>query len=185
MSKTNEYIIVHHSLVSRDKNPNQFDAIDGFHKRKGWGSIGYHYLIEPDGVVKKGRELSEIGAHTSQKEMNYKSVGICLTGNFDDEDPTEEQKKSLRILIKDLQKKFGIPDEKVKLHRDYAPYKSCPGKRIPDNIIKYLEEALQVPDWATEAVQFVLKNNLFQVKTEEDIRDAVKFHRFYNLLNNE
>lgn len=44
---------------------------------------------------------------------------------------------------------------------------------------------LKVPSWAKEAVQFVTEKNLFEVKTKEDLRDAVKFHRFYQLIDRE
>ena len=38
---------------------------------------------------------------------------------------------------------------------------------------------VSVPDWAMEAVKFVTQHQLFEVKNDEDIRDAVKFHRFF------
>ena len=41
-----------------------------------------------------------------------------------------------------------------------------------------------VPDWAMEAVKFVTDYRLFEVKNDADIRDAVKFHRFYQLIQN-
>ena len=160
MPKTNEYIIIHHSLVSRNKNSEQFDAIDGFHKRKGWGKIGYHHLIEPDGTVKKGRGHSEVGAHTSQKLMNYRSIGICLSGNFDIEEPTEAQKQSLLQLLNTLQATYGIDDSKVRLHRDYATYKTCPGSRIPNDIRGYLDLQDETPEWARDARDWCVKKKL-------------------------
>jgi hypothetical protein len=39
-----------------------------------------------------------------------------------------------------------------------------------------------VPEWAMEAVKFVTEHQLFAVKNDEDIRDAVKFYRFYQLI---
>ncbi|QQR83733.1 N-acetylmuramoyl-L-alanine amidase [Candidatus Peregrinibacteria bacterium] len=43
--------------------------------------------------------------------------------------------------------------------------------------------AISVPDWAKEAVAFVTKAKLFQIQSKEDLRDAVKFYRFYRLLH--
>lgn len=154
MIKGNEYIILHHSLVSREKNFAQFKAIDGFHKRKGWGKIGYHYLIEPNGEVKKGREHHEVGAHCREKLMNYRSIGICLAGNFDIEEPTNKQKASLLKLLNELQDTYGIPDHKVCLHRQFAPYKSCMGSRIPNDIRMYLDLEDKTPTWAGKAVEW-------------------------------
>jgi N-acetylmuramoyl-L-alanine amidase CwlA len=39
---------------------------------------------------------------------------------------------------------------------------------------------VSVPEWAMEAVRFVTQHELFEVRNDEDIRDAVKFYRFYN-----
>lgn len=155
---TKEYIIVHHTLVSRHKNKAQFDAVNKYHKSRGFPKsslgyyVGYHYMIEPDGKVIKAREHDDIGAHTVQQSMNYRSLGICLSGHFDIEEPTDEQKSALLDLILELQKAHNIPDGKIKLHRDYAgQYKSCPGTRIPNDIKGYLELADDVPDWGQDA----------------------------------
>lgn len=39
-----------------------------------------------------------------------------------------------------------------------------------------------VPEWAREAVDFVVTHKLFKITSAEDIRDAVKFYRFYLLI---
>ena len=39
-----------------------------------------------------------------------------------------------------------------------------------------------VPDWAKEAVDFTVKHKLFKIRCAEDIRDAVKFYRFYQVI---
>jgi len=38
---------------------------------------------------------------------------------------------------------------------------------------------VSVPEWAMEAVKFVAQHQLFEVRNDEDIRDAVKFYRFF------
>ena len=139
MKKT--HIIIHHSLVSYTKNPSQFEAIERYHAGKGWGKgTGYNFVIEKDGLRENGRSLSTLGAHCYQQGMNRKSIGICLSGDFDIEEPTREQCESLLKLILELQEAHGIPDENVELHRDYATYKSCPGNLIPDNILNGAED---------------------------------------------
>jgi len=126
-------VIVHHSAISRFKNPDQFTAINNYHKRL-WGNAvrsvlgfygGYHYQISSNGIVRKYREEYEVGAHTKEKGMNYKSIGICLDGNFDIEEPSKEQKKALLDLIGTLQVRHNIPDSNVEPHRNYATYKTC------------------------------------------------------------
>ena len=147
-----ENLIIHHSAVSREKNSEQFDAINSYHKGKGWGMIGYHFLIEPNGEVKKGRNEDQSGAHTYQESMNYLSLGICLSGNFDVESPTQAQLDSLTSLIEEKQKQYGIPKSKVKLHRYYATYKSCAGRNIPDNIFEMFDDTIQKQIKDNEAI---------------------------------
>jgi len=161
-------IIVHHTLVSREKNPNQFEAVNDYHIRKGWGKIGYHYLIEADGTIKKGREETEEGAHTKEERMNYRSIGICLTGNFDEEEPTLEQCKALHSLITQTQNKYSIPDSRIYPHRHFTTYKSCWGNKLPNDVLGYLRMRIKGNDelepWQKE---------LF-VWASEDIKDMKK-----------
>ena len=135
---TPQYIIIHHTAVSRVLNKNQFDAVKRYHIGLGWGNIGYHYLIEPNGLCKKGRRDNEVGAHCKEKAMNFKSLGICLTGNFDIEKPTDKQIYVLRDLLQSLTSKFRISAFRIFFHRDYAPYKSCPGKNLDRGFVRNL-----------------------------------------------
>lgn len=159
-------IIVHHTAVSYDKNPNQFDATDAYHKRKGWGGIGYHYLIEKNGKVRVGRKESTAGAHCSQSLMNYRSIGICLTGNFDGEEPTQEQCESLLKLIREVQGRYKIKDKDVLPHRHYATYKSCWGTKLPNDIIGYLIDRVSqvtvqpISDWALPSVTWAKEKGI-------------------------
>ena len=169
MANSKEYIILHHSAVSRNKNDKQYDAISNYHSNTlGWGEIGYHYLIEPDGDIRKGRDINKSGAHTSQNLMNYRSVGVCLTGNFDIEEPTKEQKEALIKLFTRLQAEYGIPDEKIKLHRDFAKYKSCPGTRIPNDIKGYLNLNDGYPEWAARHAHELDKLNIMSMERPND-----------------
>ena len=136
---TPKYIILHHTGVSYNKNADQYEATNRYHKSLGWGMIGYHYEIAKDGTIHSGRKESQVGAHCSQSSMNYQSIGIALDGNFDEELPTSEQMSSLRFLLSDIRTRWNIPDENIKNHREYAR-KTCPGKRLPNdwfaNLIK-------------------------------------------------
>lgn len=137
-----KYIIIHHSAISITKNDNQFDAINNYHRKKfdmqsrNGLYIGYHYTIKCDGLLYHARDDNEIGAHCKEERMNYKSIGIMLEGNFDIENPTAKQLKTLKDLIIHLRNKYNIARKNIKFHRDYATYKSCPGKNFTSNILK-------------------------------------------------
>lgn len=150
-----QFIVVHHTAVSYNQNPAQFVATNNYHKSQGFPIsslgyyIGYHYLIEKNGDIYKPREDTDIGAHTSQDSMNYKSIAVCFTGNFDIEEPTLEQIQSALAVIESVQKKYNIPDSKVKPHRFWAP-KSCWGSKMSDDIMDDLRRRLMSP-WAVPA----------------------------------
>ena len=132
-----EYIILHHSAILQKDIANQFDAIKKGHVAKGWGDIGYHFLIESDGTLKEGRKQDKVGAHCYGR--NNDSLGICLAGNFSIEQPTSAQEKSLSILLEILTKEY--PTATIMHHRNFKATQ-CPGNNIPKDWYKQLKTAL-------------------------------------------
>lgn len=120
LSAVNE-IIVHHSATSEG-------TVESFHRfhvyNNGWYGIGYHYVIYKDGSVHAGRPLTVVGAHTSGHNQN--SIGVCLVGNFESEQPTAAQYKALAELISYLEAQLGR-SLNVTRHSDYNQT-ACPGK---------------------------------------------------------
>jgi len=127
-------IVVHHT-GGTDRNPladtseHTAKGVEAWHLGKGWDGIGYHYFIEKDGEVWKGRPEHRNGAHA--RGYNTTSIGICLAGNFDLTLPTQEQELSLTSLLKQLSKDFNIPADKIVPHRTHAN-KTCYGNRLSD-----------------------------------------------------
>jgi len=125
-----ETIVVHHS-----GNTDTPKKIRDFHVNKnGWDDIGYHFMISREGNITTGRNLETIGAHV--QGYNSHSIGICLLGNFDTEEPKELQLSALNRLINDLIGDLGLESDCVKFHRDFEGVKkSCPGKNISKELI--------------------------------------------------
>ena len=103
-----------------------------WHLGRGFKDIGYHWLIDRDGTVVKGREESATGAHV--KGHNSNSIGVCLFGGHgsskDDtfeEHFTPEQAAALRQLIAEIEQRHTIT--KVSGHNEYAN-KACPGFNV-------------------------------------------------------
>jgi len=171
-----ENIIIHHTAVSREKNNAQLEAVNNYHKKLGFPKsdlgyyCGYQYFIEPDGKRIQARENNDVGAHCSQQSMNYKSIGICLTGNFDEEEPTNKQIESLQKLIVRLMKKHGIPESNIYGHRYFASYKNCPGNNFTDEMINNI---LNYTPMISTEVQEILQTN-FAPMTEEELEAKAK-----------
>jgi len=124
------YIILHHSGDTIDRP--RFDIINQYHMRLGFPQSrlgyfgGYHYLIDSDRETKRYRNDNEIGAHARQRLMNFRSIGICIAGDFSSQKPTEWQILALQKLVRSLQLKHGIPMRNVLLHNQLRAT-ACPG----------------------------------------------------------
>ena len=122
-----DHIIVHCTATKAD---NDFHAqdINDWHRAKSWRGIGYHYVVDIDGQLEVGREISVAGAHCKAPNINATSIGIVYVGGLDSEgNPadtrTPAQKATLRTLITAL--KSIWPKAEVSGHRDWAN-KDCP-----------------------------------------------------------
>ena len=84
------HLIIHHT-VSANSSPNWAAtvlAIWNYHTySRGWGDIGYNYLIDPNGVIYEGHNGGDdvVGAHASG--ANVGSMGVALLGTFTAYDP--------------------------------------------------------------------------------------------------
>lgn len=138
--------MIHHSAVSYDKNPDQFEANNNYHKAQ-WNFksslgfyLGYNYEIAKNGKVRQARADGESTAACYQQDMNDgRCIHICLDGHFDNEKPQPAQVFALRDLVRDLAKKHNIKNENLVFHRDYAP-KSCPGSNMDIVFVRSLIE---------------------------------------------
>ncbi len=135
-----EGIMIHHSALDSG------DAIsyDIAHKQRGWDGLGYHFVINNgnNGHSKRNGEIEvgwrwrnqREGAHcrVNPNDNNYwneHTIGICLVGNFERYPPSEAQWQSLIKLVYFLQKRYGIPNDKIVGHRD-ADSTTCPGRHL-------------------------------------------------------
>lgn len=130
MSRFINLIVVHCSATKRGQTQDIGNGqesinaaiIDHWHKERQWKGIGYHYVIREDGVLEKGRDLSEIGAHVHG--FNINSVGICMVGGLDvngepDNNFSPVQFTTLRTLLDTLHEL--IPEAQILGHRDLSP----------------------------------------------------------------
>ena len=118
-------IIVHCADTPEGRDDKAAD-IRRWHKARGFNDIGYHYVVDLDGTIEPGRDVTIAGAHATGH--NADSIGVCYVGGADtDMKPkdtrTEEQKTALRLLLKYLVQKYQ--GAKIYGHRDFAQ-KACP-----------------------------------------------------------
>ncbi|WP_263080702.1 N-acetylmuramoyl-L-alanine amidase [Endozoicomonas sp. Mp262] len=127
------YIIIHCS-ATRANQPCTIDDIRRWHVQdRGWSDIGYHWVIERNGDIQKGREAHLAGAHTLG--YNHCSIGICLVGGLGrhglpEDNFTPDQMLALEVLVDTLQLRY--PGTMVHGHDYFNPYKACPCFSVED-----------------------------------------------------
>jgi hypothetical protein len=117
-------IVIHHTGGGPGETP---QGIHEYHLSIGYGGVGYHYLIEPTGIVWRGRPLWARGAHA--KSQNSGRIGIALLGTYSTEAPGYQMCLQARRLIMVLEEMYG----RLKLYPHYSMPNSstdCPGAAL-------------------------------------------------------
>jgi hypothetical protein len=119
-----KYLVIHHTVTSHDATP---DDIALLHKARGWGGIGYHFLITKDGKV---WYVGDIGtARANVLNMNEKVIGISLIGDFTQYLPSDQQIMSAHKLCQFLIDVPSVPVnnwDQVVGHKELQATQ-CPG----------------------------------------------------------
>ena len=158
-----QYIIVHNIGGTKlnpllDTSNNTFKHEQKYHLSLNWENFGYHWFISKNGDITAGRPETYHGAHTKEQEMNFKSIGICLAGNFDATLPTKEQENSLAGLLNAIRGRYpAITFDKIVPHRRFAN-KTCFGKLLKD-------------DWASNLL--ISSPNLPIPENKEEIKKQI------------
>jgi N-acetyl-anhydromuramyl-L-alanine amidase AmpD len=131
-------------------------AIRRYHMEvNGWADIGYHFVVERiEGIwsTSLGRPWNVSGAHCTHSNMNRRSLGVCVVGNFDEEVLSLEGVSYLSRFIVALMVNHDIQAQNVIGHRDAGmmagydwqvvgrtgvpQFKSCPGRLFPMDLLR-------------------------------------------------
>jgi hypothetical protein len=133
-------ITVHHSGQAADaQRPGRdmLPLIEKAHRISRWACIGYHFVIDGDGVIWEGRPIAFQGAHAGDDERNRGNVGICLLGDFTSRPPSAAQLASLQVALAKVRERFRIPRSEVRGHLEVKSSTECPGRRLLDQVVAY------------------------------------------------
>lgn len=93
-----KYFTIHHSVTNSNYTPEQIAQI---HLNKGWGGIGYHFVITNDGIIHYVGDLGTWRANVANR--NHECIGILLVGDFrDGRCPTDAQYKATNVLWREF-----------------------------------------------------------------------------------
>ncbi len=133
------YVVIHHSAT----DSGSVESIHTEHRRRTdglgnpWLGIGYHFVIGNGSGMEDGKVEATFrwkqqihGAHSGSAVHNANGVGICLIGNFQNQQPTTKQLKAVTKLVTQLSDRYQIPARLVIGHNTVKPT-ACPGKHFP------------------------------------------------------
>ncbi|MCY6371230.1 N-acetylmuramoyl-L-alanine amidase [Clostridium ganghwense] len=121
-------LVLHHA---QHKTWNVYD-VHAFHKNgRHWSGIGYHFFIDKNGHIFRGRPENVMGAHCLHH--NHYTLGICVQGDYMQECMPAAQKQSVIKLCKYLCSKYNI--KIIKGHKELSST-DCPGTNYPLSEIK-------------------------------------------------
>lgn len=128
-----KYLVIHHTVTAHEATP---DDIALLHKARGWGGIGYHFVITKDGVV---YYVGDVGtARANVLNMNEKVIGITMVGDFTKHLPSDAQIESAHDICKFFIDNQAVwPNLKnwdvVVGHKDLQAT-ACPGTSWPNDM---------------------------------------------------
>lgn len=96
--------------------------------KKPWADVPYHFYVAVDGIVAEARPWRFIG----DSNTPYDPTGhllIVLEGNFEEEEVTPAQQRSLERLVAVMARRFSVAPENVAAHKDFADT-LCPGEHL-------------------------------------------------------
>ena len=174
------HLIIHHSAAHNVSS--DFAAVvrtywDWHVNGNGWDDIGYNWLVDPNGVLYKGRawktETQEnvLGAHNSGK--NSGTAGICFIGNYVSSIPSDEGLNMISRISAFLADKYEIDpvgtsyhaaidavNDNITGHGQSGGGTACPGtqiiNRMPD--IRLLTQSKIVDVDAAPVVDYTYPN---------------------------
>ncbi len=122
--RTINKIVVHCSGGSQDAT---VEAIKKYWKKIGWKRVGYHFIIDENGVETQLESIENLT--NGVRNHNADSVHVCYIGGIENGKPkdtrTLAQKQKLRLRVNALKAMF--PHAKVYGHRDLSPDKNGDG----------------------------------------------------------
>ena len=124
-------LLVIHSTATPEGRHHTIEDITEWHKKRGFRSIGYHYVIYIDGSIHEGRNINTAGAHL--KGHNANSIGVAYVGGTDNrlrpkDTRNDAQMKALETIVKEIITIY--PNIEIAGHSQFSQT-ACPSFDVP------------------------------------------------------
>ncbi|MCC6704405.1 MAG: SH3 domain-containing protein, partial [Thermomicrobiales bacterium] len=142
--ETWKHAVIHHSVTTNGADPyTTMRSIYYYHAiTRGWGDIGYNFLVDHRGNVFEGRFGGENVKGIHSGVFNNGSCGICCMGTFETVDVTASAQSALISIVAWVIRNFDPYEEKylqgnllptIFGHRNISQT-SCPGDALYNDL---------------------------------------------------
>ncbi len=129
-------VAIHHSAALLSTNETMKSVQDLHMDSNHWADVGYHYVIDKNGILYEGRDIHVRGS--SVAGYNTGTIGVCVMGNFEQDFPLEIQLTILQQVVNWLAATYTLTH--LAAHGEFNKESVCPGK----NMMPYLDTLAQV-----------------------------------------
>lgn len=138
-----KYIVLHHSAHAKGS----YEEIDREHRKVlGYEGCGYHFVIgngtgSGDGEIQVAQRWinQKNGVHcrnAKSADVDEYGIGICLIGDFEQDEPTARQIAATKALVAYLSGRYRIAEPRIETHSHLASTPTvCPGKHFPADLL--------------------------------------------------
>lgn len=162
-----KYIIIHHTDSNHSNKSDGAAArvIQYQHQLKGYGDVGYNYLVGHFGSIMEGRSFNVKGAHCPDEIIwaNRNSAGIACILNSMTTAPSSAQYDSLISICAYVCKKYNVKTSKIKRHSDYYSTE-CPGTNLNNKMSDLKSKVKSLLDIKYPGVAYVYGSKGSNVK---------------------
>lgn len=132
-------IVLHHTAETLEQansdDKSVMRSIYAYHARtRGWGDIGYQYVVGKDGTIYEGRTWWDYIEWAHAYANNLWTVWVSLMGNFELGKVSSPQMSSLENLLVSLAKKYGIS-----VLEDTTGFRVCGKSASSDCVIEIMQ----------------------------------------------
>ncbi len=134
LSEIYRTVVVHHSAFYEGTDLRTLAEVQRLHREdRGWADVAYHYFVGRSGLLYEGRALAVRGSHVGG--YNTGSLGICLLGNFMEQEPTDAQILSAQRLLVWAAKALALTH--IAGHQSFNPETECPGINLTPYLMQF------------------------------------------------
>ncbi len=120
-------VVIHHTAFYEGTDLRTLAEAQRLHREdRGWADVAYHYFVGRSGLLYEGRALNVRGSHVGG--YNTGSLGVCLLGNFVEQEPTDAQILSTQRLLRWATERLALTH--IAAHQAFNPGTECPGTTL-------------------------------------------------------